>query len=843
MDVRLPNGVVLRGVPEGTTQDELRAIAIRNNLATAADFGETSEAAAQIPKGGLTAPAVGEPVRERTFVDAAIEGAMAVPALAAGARGLQAVVRGTRAAPYAARLAEAVIPQTGRQLIGEGVLGAAAGAAGELGARAVPEQYGPAGEIVGGTVGGLLGAGAMSMGRNIAETARSLPSLFSSSRDLASQVAQAAGQSQASRQAFTALQANPNLAGSVQRAGEIEATTGIALPMLAAANGDTTISSFLQSQIARGDNSPFTAALKRQYEQAEQQLSSVKGRLAPTMQEVDAYVRRKATETQAANQAIVNKAQATTVRREQGLENITGRIQELTDQLAQGPTKEDVGNRLVNLLKAKETSIRKELSPKYEELLDNAEASGVVLPFETAQGLRTYAQEQEYRDVFKTFPTLWSKVKTVFAKEEGDFSVRDLDSLKRETNAALRQATPGTPEYRILTGLRQQVDNALDTTDPSFATAYRALDQEYASRLGIPFRSEGVVRIDRSRFVEDTVPKLTKDTSGLKEALAIIGDSPEGLKIVEDAFLFDISKSRAIINTTTGELNVPQLRRYIAQNKDKIDLVPGLRERLEGIGTRVQELRDNRTAILNAEKTAQQEKVENLWSKAYGTTDGIRGLVANALNNPQELDKLLAVAGKDKVANLGIKSAMLEDILNAPGDRMDLFTANRASLEKVFGKQDTKLLGDLVEASQRLKDNPFAMRININTISKSRWEELTGTKLSTSAGEWRNQVMSAPRVFINHISRYFQKQTDDAETAEIQKFLLDPKALQQAAQFMGELQTRGFTDRAVNLMGGLMKNSATSYLFGGLVGAGVGAQERERTVPTYEPELIQGFGQ
>ena len=44
-------------------------------------------------------------------------------------------------------------------------------------------------------------------------------------------------------------------------------------------------------------------------------------------------------------------------------------------------------------------------------------------------------------------------------------------------------------------------------------------------------------------------------------------------------------------------------------------------------------------------------------------------------------------------------------------------------------------MGDVVEASQRLKDNPFAMRININTISKSKFEQLTGTPASQTAGE------------------------------------------------------------------------------------------------------------
>lgn len=842
MDVRLPNGVIIKNVPEGTSKDEIRARAITSGLATAADFGETSDLAAQIPTGGMPTVAPTEMARDRTFTESAIQGAMAVPVMAGVARGAQLALRGTRAAPYAGQLAQAVIPTSGRQLLAEGAIGAAAGAAGELGARAVPPEYGPTGEIIGGAVGGLLGAGAIGSMANLGTAVRSSGSLFSSTKDLANQVAELAGSGQASRQALTALQANPNLAGNIARASEIEASTGISLPMAAAANGDTTISSYLQSQIAKGDNSAFTASLKRQYEQAEQQLSSIKGRLAPTLQEVDAYVKRKAQEAGQKNAQTVAKAAQTTQRREQGLENINARIAELTDTLRGAPTAEDIGGRLTNLLSAKEAALKKEIGPKYEELIKTSEDAGIVLPAEAAQGLKAYVTDEEFKSSFTTFPKLWSQVKKVFADPTKDYSLRDLDSLKRETNAALREAQKGTAEYRILAGLKQQVDGAIDSVDPAFAAPYRAIDKEYATRIGLPFNEAGVVQIDRSTFVEQAVPKLTKTTSGLKDALAIIGDSPEGLKIVEDAFMFDIAKNRSIINTNTGELNPAQLRRYVAQNKDKIDLVPGLRQRLESLGGRVDELRANRAAILDAEKNANIEKIENLWTQSYGTTDGIRGVVRRALSNPQELDNLLAVAGKDAAARGGIKSAMLEDVLNAPGDRVELFQTNKKAFEKVFGADQAKMLGDVVEASQRLKDNPFTMRININTISKSKFEELTGTSASQTAGELRNQIMTAPRVFINHLGRYFQKTADEAEAAEVQKFLLDPKALESASKFMGEIQTRGFTERALGLMGQLMKNSSSSWLFGALTGGAIGAQDRERPVPQYDPALIEGFG-
>lgn len=861
MDVRLPNGVIMNNVPEGTSKDEIRAAAIRNGIASAADFGESSDLAAQIPTEGMPTVAPTEMARDRTYLESAIQGAAAVPVMAGVARGAQMALRGSKAAPYASQLAQSVIPTTGRQLLTEGALGAAAGAAGELGARAAPEGYGQTGEFVGGMLGGLAGGAAIGSVRNLGELAN-VGSVFSATKDLANQVSQLAGSGRASRQALTALQANPNLAGNIARATEIEKATGIALPMLASSNGDTTISSYLQSQIAKGDNSPFTASLKSQYEAAEQQLSSIKGKLAPSMLEVDNYVKRKATEAGQKNAQAVADAAKSTARREVGLENINNRILELSDGLAKGPSAEDIGARLTNLISAKEAALKKEVGPKYDELIENSKKAGIVLPGESAKVLRDFVTDSTNQDIFNKFPKLYSQIKQAFkpespasarinekyriAKEAGvtkDVDLTTLDSLKRETNEALRSTQKGSDQYRMLVELKRQVDGAIDSVDPAFSAPYRAIDKEYATRIGLPFNEAGVVQVDRATFLDNVVPKATKSSDGLKQIMSVVGDSPEGIKIVEDAFLWDLSKNRSVINTNTGEINPAQLQRYLAQNKDKINQVPGLRDRLENLAGRVTELRDNRTAILNAEKQAKIDKVENLWTQSYGTTDGIRGVVRSALSNPQQLDNLLQVAGKDAVAREGIKSAMLDDVLNAPGDRLELFKTNQKAFEKVFGAGQTKMLEDVVEASQRLKDNPFAMRININTISKSKWEEMTGTKAATTAGEFRNQIMTAPRVFINHLGRYFQKTADDNEAAEVQKFLLNPKALEDAAKFMGEVQTRGFSDRAMSLMGKVMKNSSSSWLFGALTGGAIGAQERERPQTPMDAELLQGYGQ
>ena len=50
MDVELPNGVVIQGVPEGTSKEEIMQKAIRSGMATEADFAPKQSLAQQKPQ-------------------------------------------------------------------------------------------------------------------------------------------------------------------------------------------------------------------------------------------------------------------------------------------------------------------------------------------------------------------------------------------------------------------------------------------------------------------------------------------------------------------------------------------------------------------------------------------------------------------------------------------------------------------------------------------------------------------------------------------------------------------------------------------------------------------------
>jgi hypothetical protein len=149
----------------------------------------------------------------------------------------------------------------------------------------------------------------------------------------------------------------------------------------------------------------------------------------------------------------------------------------------------------------------------------------------------------------------------------------------------------------------------------------------------------------------------------------------------------------------------------------------------------------------------------------------------------------------------------------------------------------------IIEASQRLKDNPFQMKINPTTINKTKFEEVIGTKPANTAALIRNQVQGAFYKVSTLTSRFLENRSSKSESAEMQRFLLNPKMLQETADLMREVETKGITEKAFNTLGRIAKNSSFAWLAGGTAGgiAGQSAPADEPFMPS-DPSLLEGFG-
>jgi len=350
-----------------------------------------------------------------------------------------------------------------------------------------------------------------------------------------------------------------------------------------------------------------------------------------------------------------------------------------------------------------------------------------------------------------------------------------------------------------LYAFKNKFDEAVGSIAGDFPTNYKALDRTYAERLGIPFSENGVLSVDRARFVESVVPNLTTKPSAIKQILAATDNSPETLKVIEDAFLMKLSNSAGILNPDTMQVNVPKLNLFVKQNAEAIDTVPGLRQRLEQIGSNVQALKDTRATVLEEQKNASIDRLNTVWQKSQNTSGGFEGFVNSALKKPEQLQELLLLAGTDKTLQRGLKSSILDIGLNDP-KKMEFFDANSKAIDTLFGKQHSERIKALFEASERLAKFPVSSKINPSLSQRTAFEGATGSRIEQVAGDIRNPILSTFRTFGNILSRYVQNKATKSESAEIQEFLSDPNTSKAATDFYDLVKNSQEAVNAVNRM-------------------------------------------
>jgi hypothetical protein len=827
--------------------------------------GTPSGTPGQIPGAapGQAAPAPVEMMSaQERAVQNALAGAAAVPPLAAGARVLQGLFQGTKFAPYLTNLAKAVVPQSGKALAAEAAIGAGGGVVGgEVGqqvAQKFGEQYRPLGEMGGGMVGGIATNTAV---RNLPEMAAGVMA----GRGLGTETAQVSdmlGSVRARNKLQTALEANPSLGSDLAAAKEIETKLGVKLPISAASKGDTTLTGLLASETSRGENAAFTALIKRQEDEALAAVKDVQKRLAGDPRNAELRA-----EAEAKKVDLENARRQTAFAMKQ--ENANRRVDAIDERIATlsntyfGSTagKEDIGNRVRNLLDAKEAAIKKELSPQYTSLLDQAKKDGVELDSTQVAGLWKFIKSSKAEDVFAKFPALYPKITAVFApKQASSFSpkfaerypnlvrsaegtykpapIEDIDSLKRALNKAIG-STNDSDQLRMLFAFKKEFDNAVSSLPEEFVTSYRNLDKEYAKRLGIPFSEAGVVSVDKARFVENVVPQLTTKPSAVRQILAASDNAPEAVKIVEDAFMMKIGQTQGIVSAD-GVVNPAKLRLFVDSNKEAIGQVPGLRERLLTLSQDVGALKDTRASILEQQKNAKVEEFSNVWSQAFGSRGGFEGYVERALQTPAQLNELILLAGTDKNLHQGLKSAIL-DIGMKTSDKTGFFNDNIKTLNTLFGPDYSQQVKMLLDASERLAQFPVRTKINQSITQQTGLQQMTGSKPEQVASEIRNPVLGTFRTAANILSRFVQNRASKSEAVEIQEFLSNPSAVADASALVKELEKSAgkATDKAVKLAKKLATNSVSAGIFGGLgaVVSGETGLSARQPIQQFEEEM------
>lgn len=619
--------------------------------------------------------------------------------------------------------------------------GGTAGLFGEIGGEVGKELGGAPGQIFGGLTAALLtGAGTMKIGQMAANKAAGVSDLL---RGIDPDVlAKIEGTSKAQDLIQKAFEANPELKQRLEDVRKrMQFVTGNTGPLAVAGLDNLALETKLKA-LAQNDVG-LAAELRTLYADLNTAVKNKANELyaAPSVELPSAAKRQ---------QQVVQTAQQKQVAIDNQLKKITSDIDLFgsRDPLAEGKA-------IQNLVKAKETSIRAELSPQYDDVKKQASAQGALLPANETQALLNTAEEIFMNDPWAKQAGLLQLVRQQAAKfnklrkevmpqgEAGSIStgeenmlvgmdITSLDSLKRRVSDDLYGKNKVTdPNRRDKLKLFQQyVDGALERIQSSsggvevnlrgermsFADAIASLDRDYYTKIGIDFRdAASIAKLNSQEYAERIGTQLASEPTATDQFLKVAGE--EGVPIVERAIMARMY-NRAL--GSDGYLDPTKLNNLMTKDsqnggfRDLLERVPELRDRLQDASTRSLSLMAEKKSIDDlASQTKidlgtgflndyEQGGVSRVISKMTGATG--KGYLA-------KFNKDLGALSPDERTNatLAVRNGLVTAMLDS-SNPMDYLKKNKAAFDAIFGKKHSDNLLALADVSV------LANRLDINKL-------------------------------------------------------------------------------------------------------------------------------
>lgn len=719
---------------------------------------------------------------------------------------------------------------------------AATAAASETGGRVgAAITGGEGGRTVGALIGGLLNPAVIAeAGLNQITAAKTL------NPDKLNSLVKDFGDQKAALMVASAYAADPQLKQKLLRAAELQDATGVNIPLLAAAEGSNVLMQSARSLAARD------LSFQSRYAQLEQEAAA---QLAQRQAKIFGTV----SEAKMANALGAPTKVAPVVEQ---------RVKSLTEQLAdmgmafERSEFQDIGNKLRNLVTAKEGQVRNELSKKYDAVINAAEDQGYKVSSQETGNLFNFINQEQNDDIFKRFPGLYPLIKARFRPQETEAgalidpltnqpyvaagkqfpeaSMKDLDSLKRAVNLAIRNA--GDEQLPTLMELKKQVGQVIDNMPEGLGDAYKAVDKEFYSRIGVPYGAKTVEDIKYKDFVEQGIPALTKNRTALTDYMASV-DKDTAMPIIKDAFFADATRYGVVKD---GVLDPKKLARYIELNKDTLSAVPEIKRELQNLSGDGLELTAT-VAKLNKLKDVQDvqdsAKIFQRFSNA-----GVDGVAASFLTSPDFRKQFLSPggAGNNKAAIDTLRAKLTESVLNSPNP-VEYLSQNREAYDKLFALKGpsgtstqaySKALSDLAEVADKLNTKLF-INTPVKTIQRTGLEEATGVSPAGLVSVIRDRVAGTTYKAINLLSRFYVNKADSATKEELGRFLSDPEAVRNVAASLKKLDAldlSGLDQRANKLAKDLMGGVAQTLVRRGVVATNVGTQDMQGP-PTQAPAL------
>jgi hypothetical protein len=442
------------------------------------------------------------------------------------------------------------------------------------------------------------------------------------------------------------------------------------------------------------------------------------------------------------------------------------------------------GQRVATLVAAKEDAALKSVKPLYTEAFDIAKQKNVELPANSVDDIFNFVAGEQASDIFKTFPSIYNRVRAKFRPSEVEPSpiltaegkpmteggikfsaatVEDLDSLKREINKQLRK-TSEPADIRLLSELKARVGGHIDNLDPDFVQAYRNADASYFQKVGLPFNSETLKTVDRKKFVEQIAPAIIGNKSNVDDFIRATGE--DGIRVARDAF-YD-SFSRAALKNDV--LDPKAANKWLSKNQGGVSLVPGLEDELRTASNNVSALIAERNRLDSAFKKVAGDQIIS-----SGGFKSPQELVSKMYSDVNFTNKFMQQYGANKDAVNAARSFMLDDIVRA-GDPVGMLNDRTKAtvFNRVFGPTYAQKVQDFALVSERLNKDLTNVPFKGETVPKTPIEQLTGIPPEQIISRIYNPVSGPVYAITSLMSKFWARKASDMTEEKLKALLLNP---------------------------------------------------------------------
>ena len=577
---------------------------------------------------------------------------------------------------------------------------------------------------------------------------------------------------------------DPKFVRVLEEAIKAQEATGVKLPIGSVLADNPVIDSYIR-KLASEDEA-FRGQYMAEFEAAKAQLSGKAEKLFGAPAQADSLLNKARVE--AASQGNVAIARAKDIDVPAAVAKRKASIELKAKQASKGldtVDPADFGSRVVQVTDVAEEAARARGGKALEDALTLGRERGVTLKDESVADIYGFVTGEKNANIFQTFPSIYGKVTGRFkpSTEQGSglvdeagklfgdkskqvfspASLDDLDSLKREVNLQLRK-TKTDSEIRLLSTLKDKVNEHIDSLDPVFVEAYKNANKKYLQEVGLPFNSETINQIGRAKFNENVIPMLTKNKSALQQFVDATGD--QGKKLAEQAFISDLANSAV----KDGVLDPNKANAWLKKNADALSLIPDVRKRVTDAAGNVQELLNQQSA-LNGNFVKQAEarllklegkSAQEIVSSMYGSANFTEKFMRQHGNNP---DNLRAV-----------RSFLLDDIVSSKKPLEVLADRSKsATFNRVFGPTYSDKVHQLAIIADRITKNPSDVLVDLPKISQDVFTGTVGTSLpSTVSLLVTNPVVSTPVAVSMLLNRFFNKRAGAIADQEMKDILSNP---------------------------------------------------------------------